>query len=391
MLVLVFGGLLPWLMVGVGSWIVFQLLRQNGRILLRLEQLEREVASLAGSARQGRSSADSASQRPQPTGLAPGVPAPMFELPDLLGARTSLAQFRGRRVLLVFFNPECVFCEQMTPELSALPLEDPRVALPVVVTTGDAAANRRFFKEHKTRCPVLLQRQMDVAARYRANGTPTGYLIDEDGLVASELAIGAEALLSLARQRGSEPTGGESTARNAGSHDRPEGHKTHHGNRTLADSHIIRDGLKAGTPAPEFRLPSLDGREIALSDYRGKRLVMVFSDPHCGPCEQAATALEARYRTVHNTQLLVVSRGDRADNLAKVSEFGLTFPLVLQKQWEISRLYGMFATPIGYLIDERGVICRDVAVGADAILAIYSDASDSSHLAQPPRPQEAIA
>ncbi len=353
MLVLVFGGLLPWLMVGVGSWIVFQLLRQNGRILLRLEQLEREVASLAGSARQGRSSADSASQRPQPTGLAPGVPAPMFELPDLLGARTSLAQFRGRRVLLVFFNPECVFCEQMTPELSALPLEDP--------------------------------------ARYRANGTPTGYLIDEDGLVASELAIGAEALLSLARQRGSEPSGGESTARNARSHDRPEGHKTHHGNRTLADSHIIRDGLKAGTPAPEFRLPSLDGREIALSDYRGKRLVMVFSDPHCGPCQQAATALQARYRTVHNTQILMVSRGARADNLAKVSELGLTFPLVLQKQWEISRLYGMFATPIGYLIDERGVICRDVAVGAEAILALYSDASNSSHLAQSPRPREAIA
>src|SRR5207249_5673638 len=142
-------------------------------ILLRLEQLEREFASLAAlvqSAREGRSSADSASQpesaRPTlPTSLTPGMPAPAFELPDLSGARTSLAQFRGRRVLLVFFNPDCVFCEQMAPGLSALPLEDPGVALPVVVTTGDAAANRRFFEEHNTRCPVLLQRQMEVAAR----------------------------------------------------------------------------------------------------------------------------------------------------------------------------------------------------------------------------------
>jgi len=373
MLALVIGVLLPWLMVGVGGWVGFQLLRQNGRILLRLEQLEREAASLAAvvrSAREGRSSADSASQ-PElaraalPTGLTPGVPAPMFELPDLSGARTSLAQFRGRRILLVFFNPECVFCEQMAPELSALPLEDPGVALPVVVTTGDAAANRRFFEQHKTRCPVLLQRQMEVAARYQANGTPTGYLIDEEGLVGSELAIGAEALLSLGRSDG-----------------RPDGHKPHHGNRTLADSRIIRDGLKAGTPAPEFRLPRLDGGEIALSDYRGKRLLMVFSDPHCGPCQQAATALQARYSTVHETRLLMVSRGDRADNLAKVSQLGLTFPLVLQKQWEISRLYGMFATPIGYLIDERGLISREVAVGADAILALYSDAPNSSHLAQ---------
>src|SRR5439155_21575584 len=131
-------------------------------------------------------------------GLTPGVPAPAFELPDLSGRRTSLAQFRGRRVLLVFFNPECVFCEQMTPELSTLPLDDPGVALPVVVTTGDAAANRRFFEEHKTPCPVLLQQQMEVAARYRANGTPTGYLIDEEGLIATELATGAEALFALA-------------------------------------------------------------------------------------------------------------------------------------------------------------------------------------------------
>src|SRR5439155_23323598 len=221
---------------------------------------------------------------------------------------------------LVFFNPECVFCEQMPPELSTLPLDDPGVALPVVVTTGDAAANRRFFEEHKTPCPVLLQQQMEVAARYRANGTPTGYLIDEEGLIATELATGAEALFALAHQRRSYPTRSEGKAREGRSDGGRDGHKTQRGNRTLADSRIIRDGLKAGTPAPEFRLPRLDGGEIALSDYRGKRLLIVFSDPHCGPCQQAATALQARYSTVRDTQLLMVSRGDRVDNLTKVSE-----------------------------------------------------------------------
>ena len=37
--------------------------------------------------------------------------------------------------------------------------------------------------------------------------------------------------------------------------------------------------------------------------------------------------------------------------------------MVLQKQWEISRLYGMFATPIAYLVDERG---REYVVLLDA-------------------------
>jgi hypothetical protein len=50
----------------------------------------------------------------------------------------------------------------------------------------------------------------------------------------------------------------------------------------------------------------------------------------------------------------------------------LTFPVVLQRQWEISRLYGMFSTPIGYLIDAQGVIAADVAVGTEPILALLS-------------------
>jgi len=49
---------------------------------------------------------------------------------------------------------------------------------------------------------------------------------------------------------------------------------------------------------------------------------------------------------------------------------GLTFPVVLQHHWEISRRYAMFATPIAYLIDETGVIAHDVAVGVASILAL---------------------
>jgi AhpC/TSA family len=70
-----------------------------------------------------------------------------------------------------------------------------------------------------------------------------------------------------------------------------------------------------------------------------------------------------------------VSRGDVEANRAKAAEHGLTFPIVLQKQWEISRQYAMFASPIAYLIDEEGVIAADVAVGAEAILALLSSAA----------------
>jgi hypothetical protein len=69
----------------------------------------------------------------------------------------------------------------------------------------------------------------------------------------------------------------------------------------------------------------------------------------------------------------MVSKGDPRANREKVKEQGLTFPVVLQKNWEISKDYAMFATPVGYLIDELGVIQKDVAVGSEAILGLAAE------------------
>jgi peroxiredoxin len=72
-------------------------------------------------------------------------------------------------------------------------------------------------------------------------------------------------------------------------------------------------------------------------------------------------------------QVVMVSRGELSDNRPKAREHELTFPVLLQKGWQVSKDYAMFATPVAYLIDDHGVIAEDVAVGSDAIL----------HLGQP--------
>ena len=144
---------------------------------------------------------------------------------------------------------------------------------------------------------------------------------------------------------------------------------------SLARSKIKRDGLKAGTPAPDFRLPRLDGRgDLALADLRGRRVLLVFSSPHCGPCVTLAPQLEKFHREHPELEVVMISKGEPKENRAKVREHGLTFPVVLQQHWEISRRYAMFATPIAYLIDEAGVITHDVAVGTDSILKLAGGA-----------------
>lgn len=139
---------------------------------------------------------------------------------------------------------------------------------------------------------------------------------------------------------------------------------------SLARSKLNRSGLKAGAVAPEFTLPRIDGGELSLSDLRGTRVLLVFSDPKCGPCDRLAPQLQQVYDRSHAVQILMVSRRDVEANREKAAKFGLTFPIVLQKMWEISKDYGMFSTPIGYLIDENGILLSDVAVGGDAILGL---------------------
>src|SRR3954467_7140475 len=91
---------LAWLAIACIGWLVWQLLRQNGRMLLRLNELEQRLNELEF----GEGEA--------PVGLPIGSEAPIFELPDLAGEHKSLAQYRGHTVLLIFFNPACGFCRE---------------------------------------------------------------------------------------------------------------------------------------------------------------------------------------------------------------------------------------------------------------------------------------
>lgn len=189
MLLNVFGLVLPWLFVALGAWLVWQLMAQNGRIVLRLEAIEARLAHLS------RGQAES-------SGLAPGSPAPDFELADLSGARRKLDEFRGKRLLLTFFHPLCGYCNELAPDLAELSLggseADP---LPVVVSGGSAEENGAVVEEFGFRFPVLLSEPDEtISARYEVRGTPTSYLVDEQGRIASPRAVGRDAILALVPQ-----------------------------------------------------------------------------------------------------------------------------------------------------------------------------------------------
>jgi len=327
----------------------YQLLKQQGRILLRLDDLEQGLMSRVD----GKGSRTELAT----TELSVGTPFPSFSGLDLSGRRVRMEDLAGRRLLLVHWSVECSICAAIGKDLALL--EDAfgqqKVQL-ILLSHDEASTSRKQAKQLGLKSPILLAKDASEALEvFNDFGTPAAYLLDERGYVAHGLVVGSGEILTLARHLA---TGTE--------------RKRLPGEKALAESRIERSGLKAGTPAPGFRLRDLSGRTVSLEDYRGRKVVLVFTDPHCQPCDEIAPEL-ARLHRLHQANgvaLVMVGRGDAEENRKKAQQNGFDFPVVVQKKWELSRQYGIFATPVAFLINEAGIIARDVAIGADAILEL---------------------
>jgi peroxiredoxin len=322
--------------------LLYQVIRQQGRLLLRLDALE------------GPDAGTPAAPTAPPRGLPVGAVVEPFELPAVSGERVSLSDYRGRRVVLVHWSPGCGFCVQIAPELAALePKLRARDTALVLVSYGDNEPNEALAEEHGLGCPILLQTPGQQLPAFQGLGTPVAYLLDEEARVAAPVAIGAIQVPELVRAAA-------------------EGRRRLATERSLSESRLEREGVKPGTRAPTFELEDVRGGNVSLHDYRGRRILLVFSDPDCGPCNALLPDLA---RLQHEATVVVVSRGDRDLSRAKAEEHGLEFPVLVQAGWTLSKQYGIFATPVAFLIDEQGVVARDVAKGRDEIVALARQTS----------------
>ncbi len=95
----------------ISLWtILYQAVKQQGRLLLRLDDLDHRLTQAGLGAGPGTSTGQG--------GLEVGTAASSPRLPDPDGRLISLDDFRGKRVLLVHWNPDCAFCELLAPDLA---------------------------------------------------------------------------------------------------------------------------------------------------------------------------------------------------------------------------------------------------------------------------------
>lgn len=122
---------------------------------------------------------------------AVGHQAPDFTAPDVQGRPVRLADYRGKRaVLLNFWATWCVPCrlemptmEQAYREYRSRGLEILAVSIDVGHLPVAAAAVTQFMEELQLTFPALLDPEMEVARRYRVFGIPVTFLIDREGII----------------------------------------------------------------------------------------------------------------------------------------------------------------------------------------------------------------
>lgn len=122
--------------------------------------------------------------------------------------------------------------------------------------------------------------------------------------------------------------------------------------------------IAVGKDAPDFTLQSMDGKEVKLSDYKGKKVYLKFWASWCGPCKRSMPELmELAAKTDRDFEILTVIapgiQGERSvDDFPKwFQEQGYKdIPVLYDTKATIFQAYQIRSIPTEYLIDSQGKI-----------------------------------
>lgn len=139
----------------------------------------------------------------------------------------------------------------------------------------------------------------------------------------------------------------------------------------------LTEGVQIGAPAPEFILTDINGEDHAFSSYKGSIVLINFWTTWCPPCEYEMPALEKAYEKYRDRGFTILAvnwtqQDDPEQVDPYVQSLGLSFPVLLDREGEVSeRTFNIRGLPTSIIIDRKGII-REIIIGPIALDGIDS-------------------
>jgi len=154
-------------------------------------------------------------------------------------------------------------------------------------------------------------------------------------------------------------------------------------------SGVSRDGLAVGAKAPDFSLPTADGRTVSLNSLRGRNVLLLFGSTHCEPCRRLLPGLEEfAGREGRDFQVLWLNQGTMEDTQAFLAETGSPLTMLTFREG-LNDDYRVRVTPFLFMIDGNGVIKAKGLANTKAQVEWYRDIFNGKKPQPEPAAQQA--
>ncbi len=150
--------------------------------------------------------------------------------------------------------------------------------------------------------------------------------------------------------------------------------------------HCGKEKKTSSALAPDFTLKTLDGPEIALSQLKGKVVLLDFWATWCGPCRESTPHLIQLYKTHRENGFeligMSVDKGDEKVVRNFVQSMDIPYPIVIAPE-ELVRNYRVTGIPTTFLIDKEGKI-RERTAGFNSTIAQQMTAKVADLISEKP-------
>jgi peroxiredoxin len=120
-------------------------------------------------------------------------------------------------------------------------------------------------------------------------------------------------------------------------------------------------GPRIDAPAPEYGGVTLQGDSVSLASFEGQVVLLNLWATWCAPCRHETPFLQSIYETHREQGLEIVGisldTGNSQEAVAEfVSEYEVTYTILLDPQMRGYDIYQVFGLPATYLLDREGTV-----------------------------------